>query len=1345
MEEDDQSDSPVMNPVKRRRVDGKKDKKEKKKEKKGKDGEMSETKVKKEKKQDKDLDSLKTGKKAKKEKKRRREREAGEESDSKSKSRDKTKKQKKKEKKEKKRKRESGAADSPKKQPAESKEVVPREKEEEAAPRPSGRVSPEPRMPAGEPSRRKRKRKPQSDTEAEDGSMQRDGAWDDWRDKPGEPPKAHQLALTALRCGLPGKFLTTEEQALFREITADFGGGTDSDRKRYLYTRNLALWLWDRHPDRRLYLRYLREVGHTQQLLAPWTVFKAMEEQGWINFGRPMERYRPVQNQRRVVVIGAGASGLVCAQQLRRNGFRVTVLEPREWVGGRCADQNVKGSTVPIGPASTYQLPNMMTESLRADGANALTSVFSPRKKATGLVDITGESSLVVEVHHEGREVQVNVRVNDPTLQDFEGALAEHRRTLRLPDDCNLDFFWSHDHSKISTDAELQQRMASAGPHSFHCRPRPVWQTWDGVSEVPAQTVVRKQGVTVEVLRSNITVKSGENSRYQQYQLMVRTKDGDTMLWDYDPIHPVEKQKMFEMRGDFDSLQEERAQRLNRDPLKRPRSVLYTLLRQAGVRESWFLDLSAPVGEDFKHPVRAECKVQVQHFDTTGRLVDPNDEMLQAKTRRSRHDLEHMTVAGRNLAQVREQVLIRNDMSDYHYGTILQEWEYEAHARAEDMGPGALPSKRSLRWQGTERLPPGMTWQKVFQSVAERLHVRHGRTVVRVERQRTAGRAATARVHYKEQDGSRGAVDCDYVVCTAPIGVLQSGDITFTPPLSDAKREAIRKIGCGYRNLLILSFESAWWRERLVTSAAGGTAPIIDRGELVFEQNIGEMGGSGLGTRCYLEPSPPHIVFALSGDAAMMSEQVGMQAPLARNAMQQFSALFPGMVIPMPVDVRITSWMADPYARCSAPFCGPETEPQHFEELGTVDTDDHETLPVHLAGDHTQWAGHGTLYAAVESGIRAASQIIERHKKAYAARLVPLVKGSVQDILLDLEMAGPSCLPKHKQELGQKRRRQASNAAEQLVSAGSSRNLKAKYAAQGDTVPLMLRDLFGTAGRQEGDADRVFRGGHINYREAFAIAEQQQRLYRLERQSEQHMQSQRRTLRTNQAKATVRGNTFSQAGPVSSNSVDDALPAWCYQGRRDKSEPRDRSFRQFFFDSGAKGILAARQRQYQQKLEGVVETALQRHSDPALSQQAGLPQSIRCQESLQRRCKEITEVILRRLQGVYMTKSSRKELEASDWDAMPDTGSADFMAAVRDSVDKAMVNYSDPLADEVLSRTAARTVSPSTFAPSTFRPMAMTPSLPSRWSQPGDLASSVAGESAAALSAADLSAADPQL
>jgi lysine-specific histone demethylase 1B len=57
-----------------------------------------------------------------------------------------------------------------------------------------------------------------------------------------------------------------------------------------------------------------------------------------------------VEQKKSVIVIGAGMAGLATARQLHAFGYKVTVLEARNRVGGRCnTDSSLQGITVDLG------------------------------------------------------------------------------------------------------------------------------------------------------------------------------------------------------------------------------------------------------------------------------------------------------------------------------------------------------------------------------------------------------------------------------------------------------------------------------------------------------------------------------------------------------------------------------------------------------------------------------------------------------------------------------------------------------------------------------------------------------------------------------------------------------------------------------------------------------------------------------------------------------------------------------------------------------------------------------------------------------------------------------------
>ena len=53
----------------------------------------------------------------------------------------------------------------------------------------------------------------------------------------------------------------------------------------------------------------------------------------------------------------------------------------------------------------------------------------------------------------------------------------------------------------------------------------------------------------------------------------------------------------------------------------------------------------------------------------------------------------------------------------------------------------------------------------------------------------------------------------DVVICALPLGVLKSGKISFTPDISEKKRNAIQKIGVGAVNKIILEYPTSFWDE----------------------------------------------------------------------------------------------------------------------------------------------------------------------------------------------------------------------------------------------------------------------------------------------------------------------------------------------------------------------------------------------------------------------------------------------------------------------------------------------------------------------------------------------------
>jgi len=64
-------------------------------------------------------------------------------------------------------------------------------------------------------------------------------------------------------------------------------------------------------------------------------------------------------------------------------------------------------------------------------------------------------------------------------------------------------------------------------------------------------------------------------------------------------------------------------------------------------------------------------------------------------------------------------------------------------------------------------------------------------------------------VTVKTSDGS--VYTSHFAVVTLPLGVLKSGSVTFSPPLSSVKQAAIKRVGFGVFNKVALKFSTAFW------------------------------------------------------------------------------------------------------------------------------------------------------------------------------------------------------------------------------------------------------------------------------------------------------------------------------------------------------------------------------------------------------------------------------------------------------------------------------------------------------------------------------------------------------
>jgi monoamine oxidase len=189
-------------------------------------------------------------------------------------------------------------------------------------------------------------------------------------------------------------------------------------------------------------------------------------------------------------------------------------------------------------------------------------------------------------------------------------------------------------------------------------------------------------------------------------------------------------------------------------------------------------------------------------------------------------------------------------------------------------------------------------------------------------------------------------------VVTLPLGVLKSGSVTFDPPLPARKQDAISRLGVGALTKVILCYDTPFW----------------PREQYVFGNLAADLGH---------EPTTVINVWRTHRRAALVMLMGGVQGRdmegwpeqrLAHWAKGVLDRMF-GLESPPPVQVHVTSWHSDPFARGAYSHVPPGATPADIEALAE---------PVagrlHFAGEHTARMHWAAMQGALTSGLRAASQ-----------------------------------------------------------------------------------------------------------------------------------------------------------------------------------------------------------------------------------------------------------------------------------------------------------------------------------------------------------------------------------
>ncbi|XP_045162840.2 uncharacterized protein LOC123527448 [Mercenaria mercenaria] len=195
--------------------------------------------------------------------------------------------------------------------------------------------------------------------------------------------------------------------------------------------------------------------------------------------------------------------------------------------------------------------------------------------------------------------------------------------------------------------------------------------------------------------------------------------------------------------------------------------------------------------------------------------------------------------------------------------------------------------------------------------------------------------------------------EADYVIVTFSLGVLQSRNVTFSPPLPDWKLVAIDKFGVGLYMLMYFKFSTSFW---------DNTTWIVH----VTERHGEYFGWFNMN---YIFPGCNILQLQLAGAEAKAADRME-DSKLTTKAMEVLRAMYPLANVSEPENFITSRWMSDPLDFGAFSYWTPSFTLKDMDDLGQ------RIGNLYFAGEYINKTNHGYVHSAYTSGISAALELM---------------------------------------------------------------------------------------------------------------------------------------------------------------------------------------------------------------------------------------------------------------------------------------------------------------------------------------------------------------------------------
>ncbi|XP_037969685.2 lysine-specific histone demethylase 1A [Plutella xylostella] len=642
----------------------------------------------------------------------------------------------------------------------------------------------------------------------------------------------------------------------------------------FLQVRNRVLKMWFEDPKKQL------TQEHTVQKMEPpyngdpalvIRVHTFLERHGFINYGI-YERLTPIpsppkgKSRPRVIIIGAGVSGLAAARQLQSFGCEVVVLEGRDRVGGRVVTYR-KGPYV-------ADLGAMVVTGL---GGNPVTTL---------------SVQMNMELH--------KIKQKCPLYEASGNQVPKHK-----------DEMVEREFNRLLDATSYLSHAVDF--NYYNDTPVSLGQALEWVIKLQQKNVKHKQiqqlkaVITLqEKLKANVTKLSDiqellQSMKQEKEALLIEKEKGST--------------------GDASVLQEFNLRRLNREMTKL-------------------------------------CD-EYQALTSQNATIEDKLTQIEANPPSSVY------------LSVRDRQIL-----DWHFANL-------EFANATPLGTLSLKhwdQDDDFEFTGNH-LTVRNGYSCVPVALSEGLDIRLGTAVTDVQ---YSGPGVTVKAVNPRTPNQTQTFKGDVVLCTLPLGVLkvavapngqnQQNFTKFDPPLPDWKVDAIKRLGYGNLNKVVLCFERTFWDPSANLFGHVGTT-TASRGELFLFWNL---------------YSAPVLLALVAGEAAAVMENVTDDVIVGR-CIAVLKSIFGHAAVPQPKECVVTRWRADPFARGSYSFVAVGSSGTDYDLLAApVAGDTPGDNRLFFAGEHTMRNYPATVHGAFLSGLREAGRLADLllpHQPITAANL----------------------------------------------------------------------------------------------------------------------------------------------------------------------------------------------------------------------------------------------------------------------------------------------------------------------------------------------------------------------